>query len=245
MAAIAGRAGSARLSLLQKLFTSAQRSTDQRSLVCATVSNPVLLRNYATTPVSKEQKVKVPMKLYGVSGNYASALYLAAVKSNVLDKVESELCDLIDASKKSPTFTQFMNDPSVPVDTRMKAMKDICAQAKFGDVTRNFLFVLSENGRLKQLDRIVKRFKELTMAHRGEVKAIVTSVIPLPAEEEKELKATLQDMVGRGKSIQIEQKIDPSILGGLVLEFGQKVFDMSIKTRARQMEKFLREPINF
>lgn len=185
------------------------------------------------------------MKLYGVSGNYASALYLAAVKSNTLDKVESEICDLIDASKRSPTFTQFMNDPSVPVDTRMKAMKDICAQAKFGDVTRNFLFVLSENGRLKQLDRIVKRFKELTMAHRGEIKAIVTSVIPLPTEEEKELKATLQDMVGHGKSIQIEQKIDPSILGGLVLEFGQKVFDMSIKTRARQMEKFLREPINF
>lgn len=40
-------------------------------------------------------------------------------------------------------------------------------------------------------------------------------------------------------------QIDPSILGGLVVEFDQKVFDMSIKTRAKQMEKFLREPINF
>lgn len=39
-------------------------------------------------------------------------------------------------------------------------------------------------------------------------------------------------------------QIDPSILGGLVVEFGQKVFDMSIKTRAKQMERFLREPIN-
>ncbi|KAG1342766.1 putative ATP synthase subunit O, mitochondrial [Cocos nucifera] len=54
------------------------------------------------------------------------------------------------------------------------------------------------------------------MAHKGEVKVIVTTVI-----------------------------IDPSILGGLVVEFGQKVFDMSIKTRAKQMENFLREPINF
>lgn len=42
-----------------------------------------------------------------------------------------------------------------------------------------------------------------------------------------------------------EHQIDPSILGGLVVEFGQKVFDMSIKTRARQMERFLRDPINF
>ncbi|KAK7821200.1 atp synthase subunit o [Quercus suber] len=66
----------------------------------------------------------------------------------------------------------------------------------------------------------------------------------LPPEEEKELKETLQDIIGRGKKVKVEQKIDPSILGGLVVEFGQKVFDMSIKTRARQMERFLREPAN-
>ncbi|CAH9085561.1 unnamed protein product [Cuscuta epithymum] len=245
MAAIAGRAGSTGLSFLHKTLTSAERSNLRRSFVCPTLSNHELLRNYATAPASKEQKVKVPLTMYGVSGNYASALYLAAVKSNTLDKVESELSDLSAAAKKSPTFSQFMKDPSVPSETRVTAIKEICALAKFGDVTRNFLFVLSENGRLKELDRIVKRFKELTMAHRGEIKAIVTSVIPLPPEEEKELKATLQEMVGHGKSVQIEQKIDPSILGGLVLEFGQKVFDMSIKTRARQMERFLREPLNF
>lgn len=51
--------------------------------------------------------------------------------------------------------------------------------------------------------------------------------------------------MGKGKKVNIEQKIDPSILGGLVIEFGQKVFDMSIRTRARQMERLLREPINF
>ncbi|PWA97368.1 hypothetical protein CTI12_AA009420 [Artemisia annua] len=68
---------------------------------------------------------------------------------------------------------------------------------------------------------------------------------PLPAEEEKELKETLQHILGKGKTVKLEQKIDPSILGGLVVEFGQKVFDMSIKTRARQMERFLRDPINF
>ncbi|KAL0346542.1 UNVERIFIED_CONTAM: ATP synthase subunit O, mitochondrial [Sesamum calycinum] len=67
---------------------------------------------------------------------------------------------------------------------------------------------------------------------------------PLPPEEEKELKETLQEILGKGKKVKVEQKIDPSILGGLVVEFGQKVFDMSIKTRAAQMERFLRQPIN-
>ncbi|KAL6981694.1 hypothetical protein U1Q18_023319 [Sarracenia purpurea var. burkii] len=68
---------------------------------------------------------------------------------------------------------------------------------------------------------------------------------PLPAEEEKEPKETVQDIIGHGKKIKLEQKIDSSILGGLVVEFEQKVFDMSIKTRARQMERFLQEPVNF
>ncbi|XP_021804090.1 ATP synthase subunit O, mitochondrial-like, partial [Prunus avium] len=67
---------------------------------------------------------------------------------------------------------------------------------------------------------------------------------PLPAVEEKELKETLQELIGQGKKVILEQKIDPSILGGLVVEFDKKVFDMSIKTRARQMERYLREPAN-
>ncbi|XP_052171632.1 ATP synthase subunit O, mitochondrial-like [Diospyros lotus] len=105
--------------------------------------------------------------------------------------------------------------------------------------------VLAENGRLRNIETIAKRFTELTMAHRGEVKATITTVIPLPAEEEKELKETLQNIIGHGKKVKLEQKIDPNIIGGIVVEFGQKVFDMSIKTRARQMERFLREPVNF
>ncbi|KAH0726116.1 ATP synthase subunit O, mitochondrial [Solanum tuberosum] len=221
-------------------------SSDSRSaLYPALISNPELSRNYATVPAAKEKKVKVPVTMYGVSGNYASALYIAAVKANALEKVESEILDLIEASKKSPKFSQFMKDLSVPTETRVKAMSDISSEAKFGELTRNFLVVLAENGRLKHVDAIAKRFAELTMAHKGELKAIVTTVIPIPPEEEKELKETLQEVMGKGKKVNIEQKIDPSILGGLVIEFGQKVFDMSIRTRARQMERLLREPINF
>ncbi|KAL9270890.1 ATP synthase subunit O, mitochondrial-like protein [Drosera capensis] len=76
------------------------------------------------------------------------------------------------------------------------------------------------------------------MAHKGEVQAIITTVIPLPAEEEKELKETLQEIIGQGKKVKLEQKVDPSILGGLVVEFERKVFDMSIRTRAKQMERW-------
>ncbi|XVF79614.1 hypothetical protein PTKIN_Ptkin15bG0003300 [Pterospermum kingtungense] len=217
----------------------AHRSTLNQTLLC-----PELSKNYSTASPKKEQKVKVPLALFGGTGNYASALYLAAVKSNTLDKVESELLGLVEAMKKSPTFSQFTKDLTVPSKTRVKAITEICDQAKFSESTKNFLVLLAENGRLRNIESIAKRFMELTMAHKGEVKAVVTTVIPLPPQEEKELKETLQEILGQGKQVKLEQKIDPSILGGLVVEFGQKVFDLSIKTRARQMERFLREPID-
>ncbi|XP_047946851.1 ATP synthase subunit O, mitochondrial-like [Salvia hispanica] len=201
-------------------------------------------RTYAAAPASKQQKVKVPLTMFGVSGNYASALYIAAVKANVLDKVESELLTLVEASKKSPTFAQFMKDASVTSDARVKAINDICSQAKFSDITKNFMAVVAEARRLGHVGRMVQRFSELTMAHRGEVKVTVTTVIPLPLEEEKELIETLQEILGQGKKVKVDQKIDTGILGGLVVEFDQKVFDMSIRTRARQMERFLRQPSN-
>lgn len=224
-------------------ITAGHRSASIKALT-PTLTNQEFSRNFSAASAPKEPKIKVPLTMFGVSGNYASALYIAAVKANVLDKVESELLTLVEASKRSPTFSQFMKDLSVTADSRVKAISDICAQAKFADITKNFLAVVAESGRLGHIERIAQRFAELTMAHKGEIKAIVTSVIPLPPEEEKELKETLQDIIGHGKKVKVEQKIDTSILGGLVVEFGQKVFDMSIRTRARQMERFLREPVN-
>ncbi|XP_022876669.1 ATP synthase subunit O, mitochondrial-like isoform X2 [Olea europaea var. sylvestris] len=216
----------------------AQRSAAPKPLLRPLI-NTELSRDFGTAFASTEQKFKVPLTMFGVSGNYASALYIAAVKANVLNKVESELLGLIESSKKSPTFSQFMKDLSITADVRVKAVDEISTQAKFSDITKNFLAVVAESGRLSHLERIAQRFTELTMAHKGEVK-----VIPLPQEEEKELEETLQVMIGQGKKVKVEEKIDPSILGGLVVEFGQKVFDMSIKTRARQMERFLQEPVN-
>ena len=77
--------------------------------------------------------------MFGGSGNYASALYIAAAKVKSLDKVESELIDFVNATSKASTFSQFMKDLAVPAVTRVKAVTEICTQAKFSDVTKNFL----------------------------------------------------------------------------------------------------------
>jgi F-type H+-transporting ATPase subunit O len=231
------------ISLCNKLgLLSSQRSTLQRSLIAPSISQAS--RNYADVPGQRDPKIKVPIAMFGGSGNYASALYIAAVKANAVEKVDAELSQFVESVKGSALTSQFIKDISVKKDVRVKAINDIATEAKYSDVTKSFLVLLAENGRLKYVDTIAKRFAELAMAYKGEVKAIVTTVLPLPAEEENALKQTIQEMLGSGKTIKLEQKIDPSILGGLVIEFNQKLFDMSIRTRAQQMERSLREPIN-
>ncbi|XP_047341635.1 ATP synthase subunit O, mitochondrial [Impatiens glandulifera] len=248
--ALAGRLRSS-VPLLHKILRSdsvfTQRSIVERSPICSGIINAEFSRNYATAApptLPKEQRVPLPLTLFGVPGKYASALYVAAVKANILETIESELSDLVVACKKSTTFYQFMKDFSVPADVRQKAIEKITSEAKISDILKNFLLLLAQNGRLRHLELVAESFAELMMAHKGVVKAVVTTVIALPPQEEKELKETLQDILGSTNVI-LEQKIDPSILGGITVEFGMKLFDMSIKTRAKEMERFLREPVNF
>lgn len=98
-----------------------------------------LLFNYGHFLCNDVSTSQVPVALFGGSGNYASALYIAAAKAKALDKVEAELVDFVEATTKASMFSQFMKDPSVPADVRVKAINEICAQAKFSDVTKNFL----------------------------------------------------------------------------------------------------------
>lgn len=232
------RSAAARIALLPRVAAADPGFGNPR------IGAPEGLRGFATETKPTEAKIKVPLSLFGGTGNYATALFIAASKANILDKVESEVLDVVEASKRSPKFSQFIKDPTVPREKRVKAINEIFADAGLTTVTKNFLAVLADNGRLKFLERITKRFVELTMEHRGEIRVRVTSVIPLPAAEEKDLAQTLKDILGK-ENVIIEQKVDPSILGGLVIEFGQKLIDMSIKTRAMQMERFLMEPLDF
>lgn len=82
---------------------------------------------------------QVPIALVGENGNFASWLYIAAVKMNSLEKIESDLSEMIEAMKTAPIFAQFTKDPSVPRGTRLAAIRDACDQAKFAEPTKNFL----------------------------------------------------------------------------------------------------------
>ena len=77
--------------------------------------------------------------MFGGSGNYASALYIAAVKAKAVEKVDSEIQQFVESVKNSALVSQFIKDISVAKDVRVKAIEEISREAKFSEVTKNFL----------------------------------------------------------------------------------------------------------
>ena len=100
---------------------------------------------------------------------------------------------------------------------------------KLDALTARFLGVLAQNRRLGQLGAVIRAFGSLAAGHRGEATAEVTSAHPLDAGQVSALKKQLRTKVGR--DVAVDLKVDPAILGGLVVKIGSQMIDSSIRTR--------------
>ena len=177
--------------------------------------------------------VKPPISLYGLEGRYVNALYSAAHKNNKLNEVESDLTKLANLYKSDSKFKDFMVNPLVsPAQKSHVFQNDLKNKLKLSDVSVNFLTVVSENRRLKHLPEIHASFGQIMSAVRNELPCCIMTAKPLADARKKELEETIRTFTD--KKLIIEYKTDPSILGGVVIDFnGEHYIDMSIKSRIR------------
>lgn len=103
--------------------------------------------------------------------------------------------------------------------------------------------MLAENGRLGRLQGVAKAFATLMSAHRGEVSAKVTTAKQLTAAQQKELEAVLQTFIKQGHKLQVETKVDPSIIGGMVVELGDRYIDLSIASKLKTYSNIVKETL--
>jgi F-type H+-transporting ATPase subunit delta len=104
---------------------------------------------------------------------------------------------------------------------------------KLDPTTTSFLGVLAQNRRLGQLPAIIRAFRQLAAAHRGETTAEVISAHPLTTDQVDALKAQLRARIGR--DVKVDLSVDSSLLGGLVVKIGSQMIDSSIKTRLNSL----------
>jgi F-type H+-transporting ATPase subunit delta len=170
---------------------------------------------------------------------YASALFDLAKSENQLAQVETALSDISRLIGESEDFSQYLRSPLIAADAKASALDAILARAQTNGLVANFLRLVARNGRLFALDQIIVGFRELAAEARGETTAEVTSAAPLSAEQANALSETLKAKLG--KSVTLNQFVDPSLIGGLQVKVGSQMIDSSLKTKLAAMKIAMKE----
>ena len=169
---------------------------------------------------------------YLVAQRYAHALIELAEGAKKLDKVEKDLKDLGLMIQNSLDLENTLQSPLISQDDLMRAMNALADKAKFQDVTKNFLSVLVENGRMGAVGRIIEAFNKTLADKRGETSVDVTVAQDLSAKQKKDLESSLSKALG--KDVAVQMKVEPGILGGMIVTVGSQMIDASV---ARKLER--------
>lgn len=175
----------------------------------------------------------------GAAGRYATALYEIAAEAKRLAPIETDLDTLALALNDSSDLRDLVNSPIYPRDQQGAAMQAICAKMELGTEVSSTVALMASNRRLPELAGTIAGFKALAAAERGEITADISSATKLSAEQRKALAATLSKSLG--KKITMNETVDPSLIGGLIVKVGSVMVDSSIKSKLSQLQNAMKE----
>ncbi len=165
---------------------------------------------------------------------YATALFELALERGQLDAVANDLSGLEILLNESADLVRLVRSPLLSRADQGKAMAAVLQRAGTSELVRSFIGLMAQNRRLFLLDSTLEAFRVKLAEHRGEVSAEVTSATALRPEHLNAVKEALRAVAGR--DVAIDSKVDPAIIGGLVVKIGSRMFDNSIRTKLQNLE---------
>jgi len=175
----------------------------------------------------------------GVSGRYATALFELARDAKSIDAVKADL-DKFDAMLgESADLKRLVRSPVFAADAQLKALSAVLDKAGISGTAANFLKVLTNNRRLFAVADVTRDFRALVARFKGEASAEVTVAEPLSDKNLDALKAALKQV--SGKDVTLNVKVDPSIIGGLVVKLGSRMVDSSLRTKLNSIKHAMKE----
>tara|TARA_B100000519_G_scaffold196563_1_gene203059 strand:- start:59 stop:616 length:558 start_codon:yes stop_codon:yes gene_type:complete len=170
----------------------------------------------------------------GLQGRYATALFDLANSANQLDAVKSDLELLDQAIASSDDLRNVLRSPVISRDVQAKAMAALLDKLGVSELTKKTVGLLSQKRRLFALPDVIDSYLSMLSAHKGEVTAQVTSASELKKEQIEAVTGALKEVVGA--TVKVDLKVDPAVLGGLVVKVGSRVFDASLRTKLQKLE---------
>jgi F-type H+-transporting ATPase subunit delta len=177
--------------------------------------------------------------LVHIARPYASALYELASEAKQVPDVEASLEAVSALVSESDDFSSFLRSPVITADVKSAVIAQILEKAKTLELVSNFIRLVAKNGRLFALPTMIASFRDLAAAERGEIRAEVTSASPLSAAQVKSLAETLKKKIG--KTVSLDEHVDESLIGGLMVKVGSQMIDTSLRTKLTAMKIAMKE----
>lgn len=179
--------------------------------------------------------VTPPVPVFGLEGRYASALFSAASKQNKLSQVDADFQKLDRVLTSNKSFADLFRNPGVSREQRLGLINEL----GLSDLTKATLETLVDNRREKKLSKFVSVMNRLMAANRGELLCRIVTAKPLDDKTRKELDSVLQQFGKKGEKLNVETSVDPTIMGGMIVEVGDRYIDMSIASKIKAYTEVL------
>ena len=173
-----------------------------------------------------------------LAGRYASALFDLSSEAGTVSPVEGDLETLAEALHESAELRALIRNPQVSRAALGRVLAGLGEKLALAELTRNFLGVLAQNRRVGELPAVIRAFQSIAAAQRGEVTAQVASAHPLTDEQLTTLEQKLRAREGR--TVKLQTRVDPDLLGGLVVTIGSKRIDSSIRSRLNSLAQAMK-----
>ena len=169
----------------------------------------------------------------GLAERYSHALFDLADEERAVDAVAQDLDSLAAMIEGSADLDRLIRSPVISRADQLRAMTALVSAADMHVLTGKFIGLLARNRRLFILPAIIRAFRRILARRRGETAAEVTSAQKLSAAQRAALAAQLKQAVGT--DVSLTDRVDPSILGGLVVRVGSRMVDSSLRTKLQRL----------
>ncbi len=162
---------------------------------------------------------------------YARALFEAAQEHGRLEQVREELSDFAAATREVPELGALLRNRELDPRAKMGALAAVLDGAD--ELVRNFVLVVVQRGRASQLDEIEREFERLVAAEQGRLEVELTTAVELSDEEAARIVRQIEQASGR--TVEATRRVDPSMIGGIILQAGSQRVDASVRGRLQRL----------
>jgi F-type H+-transporting ATPase subunit delta len=179
-------------------------------------------------------------RLSGMAGRYAKALFDLCQETGATERAAADLAAFAELVRSSADLQRLVKSPVFSAEEQVKALDALLAEAEIGGIAAKFIKLVAAKRRLFAIFDMIRDFNLLNNARKGVTRADVTVAETLKPEHVEALRNALADISGGGE-VDIAVKVDPAIIGGLIVKLGSRMVDSSLKTKLNSIRTRMKE----